>query len=155
MYLLFGSFIRRRLDPFVSALGGGISKICNWLHPNTHKRKKRVSRAEQRARAKAMVRKFVRRALVLALVIRCRRRSGNKPKALVSILSEPLRWKWKERNAVGLESVISRLKPTTLDSFCARNNDFLRLPRLMGTLCNYDHHFLDTLHPNAQLPMPK
>jgi hypothetical protein len=35
--------------------GGVISKICSWLHPNTRKRKKRVLRAERRARAKARV----------------------------------------------------------------------------------------------------
>ena len=75
------------------------------------------------------------------MVIRCRRRPSNKPKTLVvSPTSEPVRWKWKERNAVGLESVISRLNPSTLDSFCLGRHDFLWLPQLMGTFCNYNYH---------------
>ena len=97
MYLLFGSFICRQLDPFVSAVAGGLDKIRSWINPTTRKRRrKKISRMERRARAKASV-KFVRRALVLALVIRCRHRSGNKPKPLDSLLSEPVRWKWKKK----------------------------------------------------------
>jgi len=76
------------------------------------------------------------------LVVQCRRRPCNKPPRLVSLVpkSEPVRWKWKQRNAVGLDSVTSRLDPSTLNSFCTGNHDFLRLPKLMGTLCNYDYH---------------
>jgi hypothetical protein len=72
--------------------------------------------------------------LVVSLVLRCRHRLHNKPPPLVSSTSEPVRWKWKERNAVGLDSVVNRLEPSTLESFCAESHDFLRLPRLMGTL---------------------
>jgi len=50
-----------------------------------------------------------------------------------------VRWKWKKRK-VGLDSVISRLESSTLDSFCAANHDFLRLPQLLSTLCNRDYH---------------
>ena len=130
MYLLFGSVVKSCI---VNAL---------WSGHISHKKKK-VSHRERRARAKAKVRKFRRRALAVALVVRCRRRPSNKPPPLVSPVSttsEPVRWKWKERNAVGLDSVISRLDPYTLDSFCTGNHNFLRLPHLMGTLCNYDYH---------------
>jgi hypothetical protein len=51
-----------------------------------------------------------------------------------------VRWKWKEKTKVGLDSVITRLESSTLDSFCAANHDFLRLPQLLSTLCNHDHH---------------
>lgn len=50
-----------------------------------------------------------------------------------------MHWKWKKRK-VGLASVISRLEPSTLDSFCAAEHNFLRLPQLLSTLCNHDHH---------------
>ena len=97
MYLLFGSIVKSYV---VNAL---------WSGPISHKKKKKVSHRERRARAKAKVRMFRRRALVVALVVRCRRRPSNKPQPLVSPVSttsEPVRWKWKERNAVGLDSVI-------------------------------------------------
>ncbi len=51
-----------------------------------------------------------------------------------------MRWKWKKKNVVGLDSVVTTLEPATLESFCTGSHDFLRLPRLMGTLCNYDYH---------------
>jgi hypothetical protein len=38
-----------------------------------------------------------------------------------------------------LDSVISRLESSTLDSFCAAGHDFLRLPQLLGTFCNHDY----------------
>ena len=107
------------------------------------KKKRKVSHRERRARAKAKVGKFRRRALAVALVGCCRRRPSNKPPPLVSIVSfdqaEPMRWKWKSKK-VGLASVISRLEPSTLDSFCAAKHDFLRLPQLLKTLCNHDYH---------------
>ena len=140
VYVLFGSVIHRWSDLCASVVGGGLDKLRSWSRPITRRRRKRVLHRERRARAKARVRRFRRRALAFALVIRCRRRPSNKPKPLVSPTSEPVRWKWKERNAVGLESVISRLNPSTLDSFCAGNHNFLRLPQLMGTLCNYNYH---------------
>ena len=142
MYLLFGSVIWSWKGRFANVLEGKIAKLWYWSFHPRKKKKKRVSNRERRARAKARVGKFRRRALAVALVVRCRRRPCNKPPRLVSLVpkSEPVRWKWKQRNAVGLDSVISRLDPSTLNSFCTGNHDFLRLPKLMGTLCNYDYH---------------
>ena len=138
MYLLFGGVIKVLLFCFVSELGG----LVGWSCPLTRKKKK-VSHRERRARAKAKVGKFCRRAFAVALVGCCRRRPSNKPPPLVSIVSfdqaEPMRWKWKSKK-VGLASVISRLEPSTLDSFCAVKHDFLRLPQLLKTLCNHDYH---------------
>jgi len=122
----------------VSAVGG----VLNWSVPISRKKRKRVSHRERRARAKARVPKFRRRALAVALVLRCRRRPCNKPPRLVSLVSpvsEPLRWKWKKR-LVGLDSVMSSLDPSSIDSFCAADHDFLRLPHLLKTLCNHDYH---------------
>jgi hypothetical protein len=161
VYLLFGGVIGCWIKRLVSGLGGllgwscpithkklkkvfvsGLGGLLGWSCPITHKKKKKVSHRERRARAKAKVGTFRRRALAVALVLRCRRRLHNKPPTLVSLssTSEPVRWKWKERNAVGLDSVVTRLEPSTLESFCAESHDFLRLPRLMGTLCNHDYH---------------
>ena len=141
MYLLFGGVIKVWLVWFVSELGG----LVGWSCPITRKKKnkRKVLHRERRARAKAKVGKFRRRALAVALVGCCRRRPSNKPPPLVSIVSfdqaEPMRWKWKSKK-VGLASVISRLEPSTLDSFCAAKHDFLRLPQLLKTLCNHDYH---------------
>ena len=103
------------------------------------RKKNKCSHRERRARAKARVRRWRRRALPVALVVRCRRRSGNIPPRLASISTEPVRWKWKEKK-VGLSSVMSGLEPSTLRSFCAVDHDFLRLPHLLKTLCNHDYH---------------
>ena len=141
MYLLFGGVIKVRLVWFVSELGG----LVGWSYPITRKKKKKrnVSHRERCARAKAKVGKFRRRALAVVLVGCCRRRPSNKPPPLVSIVSfdqsESMRWKWK-RKPVGLASVISKLEPSTLNSFCAAKHDFLRLPQLLKTLCNHDYH---------------
>ena len=135
VYLLFGVVIGCCFKRIVYGLVG----LLGWPCPVTHKKKKKVSHWECRARAKAKVGTFCRQALAVALVLRCWRRLHNKPPPLVSTL-EPVRWKWKERNAVGLDSVVTRLEPFTLESFCTESHDFLCLPRLMGTLCNYDYH---------------
>ena len=103
------------------------------------RKKNKCSHRERRARAKARVRRWRRRALPVALVVRCRRRSGNIPPRLASISTEPVCWKWKEKK-VGLSSVMSGLEPSTLHSFCAVDHDFLRLPHLLKTLCNHDYH---------------
>jgi hypothetical protein len=66
------------------------------------------------------------------LVVCCRRRSNNKAPCLVSDISEPVHWKWKKKN-VGLSSVKSELKLSTLQGFYAVDRDFLRLPQLMKT----------------------
>ena len=121
------------------ALGGSVRALTGGFWCSVpRKKKKKCSHRERRARAKARVKKWRRRALPVALVERCRRRPSNKPPPLVSI-TEPVRWKWKKRK-VGLDSVISRLKFSTLNSFCAENHDFQRLPQLLNTLCNHDYH---------------
>ncbi len=43
----------------------------------------------------------------------------------------------KKKN-VGLSSVMSELKLSTLQGFCAVDRDFLRLPQLLKTFCNHD-----------------
>jgi hypothetical protein len=123
------------------------------LAPSHSKRRRIRDLIGNVARAKAKVGTFRRRALAVALVVRCRWRPCQQPpilghpayckvwpEALPNFESEPKRWKWKEKNVVGLDSVITKLEPSTLESFCTRSHDFLRLPRLMGTLCNYDYH---------------
>jgi hypothetical protein len=35
---------------------------------------------------------------------------------------------------------MSSLDPSTINSFCAVDHDFLRLPHLLKTLCNHDYH---------------
>ena len=93
----------------------------------------------------------------VALVVRCRRRSSvpgsqntrsmnilyrlfkNKAPCLGFNISEPVHWKWKKKK-VGLSSVMSELKLSTLQGFCAVDHDFLRLPQLLKTFCNHDYH---------------
>ncbi len=75
----------------------------------------------------------------VALVVRCQRRSSNQAPHLASGISEPVRWKWKKKK-VGLSSVISELKLSTLQGFCAVDHDFLWLPQLPKTFCNHDYH---------------
>ena len=161
MYLLFGGVIGCWIKRIVSGLGGllgwsnpithkklkkafvsGLGGLLGWSCPITHKKKKKVSHRERRARAKAKVGTFCWQALEVALALGCWRRLHNKPPPLVSLSStlEPVRWKWKERNAVGLDSVVTRLEPSTLESFCAESHDFLCLTRFMGTLCNHNYH---------------
>ena len=138
MYWLFGSVVGCLFKRCVNGVRGSLG----WSCPVTCKKKKnKISHQERRARAKAKVGTFRRQALAVALVVRCRRRLYNKPLPSVSLssVSEQVRWKWKEKNSVGLDSVMTRLKPSTLESFCTGSHDFLRLPRLMGTLCNYDY----------------
>jgi hypothetical protein len=50
-----------------------------------------------------------------------------------------VRWKWKKMK-VGLSSVMSGLKLSTFQGFCAVDHDFLRLPQLLKTFCNRDCH---------------
>jgi len=63
----------------------------------------------------------------------------NKAPCLTSNISEPVHWKWKKKK-VGLSSVMTELKLTTLEGFCAVDHDFLRLPQLLKTFCNHDYH---------------
>ena len=57
----------------------------------------------------------------------------------MSTIAEPVRWKWKKKK-VGLSSVMSELKSSTLQGFCAVDHDFLRLPQLLKTFCNHEYH---------------
>jgi hypothetical protein len=45
-----------------------------------------------------------------------------------------------EKKNVGLSSVMSELKLSTLQGYCAVDHDFLRLPQLLKTFCNHDYH---------------
>ena len=97
--------------------------------------------ASQTLWAKAWVKKFWRRALSVALVVRCRRRSSNKPPTVkhwesTSTTSEPVRWKWRVRT-VGLDSSSQDLS-CPIDSFWEAVQNFLHLPQLLCTLCNHD-----------------
>ncbi len=108
--------------------------------PISHK-KKRCSHCERRIRAKAKDRVWRWRcqALPIALVVRCQRRSSNKAPRLASDISEPVCWKWKKKT-VGLSSIMSEMKLSTLQGFCAVDHDFLHLPQLLKTFCNRDYH---------------
>jgi hypothetical protein len=77
--------------------------------------------------------------LPIALVVRYWRRSSNKAPRLASDITQPVRWKWKKKK-VGLSSVMSELKLSTLQGFCAVDHNFLRLPQLLKTFCNHDYH---------------
>ncbi len=129
-------WFKSQLDNLVSAAKG---LLC-VLVPISRK-KKRCSHREHRTRAKAKDRvwRWRHRALPVALVVRCWRRSSNKAPYLASDISEPVRWKWKKKK-VGLSSVMSELKLSTLQSFCVVDHDFLRLPQLLKTFCNHDYH---------------
>jgi hypothetical protein len=141
LYILFGSVFKAHLERLVSDVG---ELVC-WFAPVSRKRKKKKClHCKRRARGRARVKKFWRQALSVALVVLCRRRSSNKPSTLkhlgsTSTTSEPVRWKWRKR-MVGLDSVIPRLESSTIDSFCEAEQDFLRLPQLLCTLCNHDYH---------------
>ncbi len=135
-YFLFGSLFKSQLGSLVS----GVKQLLRGLVPIGRK-KKRCQHRERRARAKAKdrVRRWRHRALPVALVVCCWRRSSNKAPHLVADISEPVRWEWKKKN-VGLSSVMSELKLSTLQGFCAVGRDFLRLPQLLKTFCNHDYH---------------
>ncbi len=118
----------------------GVKGLLRGLVPIRLK-KKRCSHRKHRTRAKAKNRvgRWRRQALPAALVVCCRHRSSNKAPCLVADISEPVRWKWKKKN-VGLSSVMSELKLSTLQCFCAVGHDFLHLPQLLKTFCNHDYH---------------
>ena len=123
-----------KLDSLFSAVKG----LLRGLVPIGRKKKKCLH-CERRARAKAKVKKWRCRALPVALVVRCWHRSSSKDPRLVSTIAEPVRWKWKKKK-VGLSSIMSKLKSSTLQGFCAVDHDFLRLPQLLKTHCNHDYH---------------
>ena len=98
---LFGSWFKSQLSSLVS----GVKQLLRGLVPIGRK-KKRCPHRERRAKAKAKsrVRRWRRRALPVALVVRCWRRSSNKAPRLVADISEPVRWKWEKRMLVCLQS---------------------------------------------------
>jgi hypothetical protein len=96
------------------------------------RKKKRCSHCKRWAKAKDRVWRWRRQALPVALVVRCWRRSSNKAPRLASDISEPVHWKLKKKK-VGLSSIMSELKLSTLQDFCAVDHDFLRLPQLLKT----------------------
>ncbi len=124
----------------LGSLVSGVKGLLCGLVPISRK-KKRCSHHKRRARAKAKNRfwRWRCQALPVALVVRCWHRSNNKAPHLVADISEPLHRKWKKKN-VGLSSVMSELKLSTLQGFCAVDHDFLRLPQLLKTFCNHDYH---------------
>jgi hypothetical protein len=63
----------------------------------------------------------------------------NKAPGLAFNISQPVHWKWKNKN-VGLSSVMLELKLSTLQGFCAVDHNFLCLPQLLKTFCNHDYH---------------
>ncbi len=111
----------------------GMKGLLRGLVPIRCK-KKRCSHHERHTRAKAKDRvwRWRQRALPVALVVRCQHRSSNKAPRLLDDISEPVHWKWRKKN-VGLSSVMSELKLSTLQGFCAVDHDFLRLPQLLKT----------------------
>ena len=96
-----------KLDSLLPAAKG----LLRGLVPISCKKKK-CSHREHCARAKAKVRKRRRRALPVALVVRCPRRSSSKAPKLASTILEPVCWKWKGKK-VGLSSVMSELETST------------------------------------------
>ena len=124
-YFIFGSWFKSQLGSLVSAAKGSYLDIF-WIWKNCHNKKKRCSHCKRHARAKAKDRvwRWRRQALPIALVVRCWHRSSNKAPHLVADISEPVHWKWKKKN-VGLSSVMSELKLSTLHGFCAVDHDFL------------------------------
>jgi hypothetical protein len=153
-YFLFGSWFKSQLGSLVSAVNGLLRWSVPWFKLDSllsaakgllrgsvpiGRKKKKCLHRERCARAKAKVKKWRRRALPVALVVRCWRRSSSKAPRLVSTIAEPVRWKWKKKK-VGLSSVMSELKSSTLQGFCAVDHDFLRLPQLLRTFCNHDYH---------------
>jgi hypothetical protein len=153
-YFLFGSWFKSQLGSLVSAVNGLSRWSVPWFQLDSllsaakgllrgsvpiSRKKKKCSHRERCARAKAKVKKWQRRALPVALVVRCWRISSSKAPRLGSTIVEPVRWKWKKKK-VGLSSVMSELKSSTLQSFSAVDHDFLRLPQLLKTFCNHDYH---------------
>jgi hypothetical protein len=135
-YFIFGSWFKSQLGSLVSGVKG---LLRGWV-PISRK-KKRCSHCKCRTRAKAKDRvwRWRRQALPIALMVRCWHRSSNKAPCLVADITEPVRWKWKKKN-VGLSSVMSELKFSTLQGFYAVDHDFLRLPQLLKTFCYHDYH---------------
>ncbi len=83
-------WFKSQLDSLVSAAKGLLRGLVS-----IGRKKKRCSHCKRRTRAKAKdrFRMWRRRALPVALVVRCRRRSSKKAQCLAADISEPVRWK--------------------------------------------------------------
>ncbi len=163
-YFLFGSWFKSQLGSLVSAAKGSYLDIFwNWknCHNGTQFSPKAFETISQRrflpklkvclssvsstnllaqnSKLEKNASDNTSRALLVALVVRCWHISSNKAPCLVADISEPVRWKWKKKN-VGLSSVMSELKLSTLQGFYVVDHDFLRLPQLLKTFCNQDYH---------------
>ncbi len=118
----------------------GVKGLLRRLVPISRKMKRCSHRKRcTRAKAKDRVWRWRCQVLPIALVVCCRHRSRNKAPRLVADISEPVHWNWKKKNA-GLSSIMSELKLSTLQGFCAVDHDFLCLPQLLKTFCNHDYH---------------
>ncbi len=118
----------------------GVKGLLPGLVPISRKKKRRSHcKPRTRAKAKDRVRRWRHQALPVALVVSCWHRSSNKAPHLVADISEPVHWKRKKKN-VGLSSIMSELKISTVQGFCAVDHDFLHLPQLLKTFCNHDYH---------------
>ena len=93
--LLRRSVLWFKLESLVSAAKG-------LLRGSVTIGRKKCPHCERPARAKAKVKKWQHGALPVALVVRCWHRSRSKDPRLVSVISEPVRWKWKRRRLVCL-----------------------------------------------------
>jgi hypothetical protein len=129
-------WFKSQLDSLVSAAKG----LLRGLVPISRK-KKRCSHCKRctRAMAKDRVRRWRCQALPVALMVRCWCRLSNTALRLASDISKPVHWQWKKMK-VGLSSVMSELKLSTLQGICAEDHDFLRLPQLLRTFFNHDYH---------------
>ncbi len=112
-YFLFGSWFKSQLGSLVSAAKG----LLRGLVP-INRQKKRCSHREHCARAKAKDRvwRWRHRALPVALVVCFWCKSSNKASHLAPDITQPVHWKWKKKK-VGLSSVMSELKLSTLQGF--------------------------------------
>ncbi len=134
-YFLFGSLFKSQLGSLVSGVKGILRRSVPWFKSQLDRlvsaakgllrgsvpisrKKKRCSHCKgcTRAKAKDRARRWRLRALPIALVVRCRRRSSNKAPHLASDTSEPVHWKWKKKK-VGLSSIIKTKFAST--SSCA------------------------------------
>ncbi len=118
----------------------GVKGLLRGLVPISRKKKRCLHRKLcTRAKAKDRVWRWRCQSLPIALVVRCRHRSSNKGPHLVADISEPVHLKWKKKND-GMSSIMSKLKLSALQGFCAVDHDFLHLPQLLKTFCNHDYH---------------
>ena len=111
--------LRRSVPWFKSQLDSLVFAAKGLLRGSVSisRKKKGCSHRERHTRAKAKDRvwRWRRRALPVALVVRCLRRSSKKAQCLAADISEPVGWKWKKKK-VGLSSVIKTKFASTSSS---------------------------------------